>query len=186
MYRSYLQEKFPQDDTNGLFVVPQLPAKKLGKILIKETQISSPNDVVALHLDEGTFRSSYIVFTQDRCYHDGGAFLLEDVKDVQVSGTKLIVFANQKGQYLQHELSAKNATAAKTLERIFEGIRSFDPKSQAMVERTYEGFSNTELDWLNLRDEIMRTIDMLYDRFMEGKLSLVEYEDKKADLMSRL
>lgn len=186
MYRSYLKSKFPHDERNGLFVTPNMPAVKLGKALMKDRRIASPNDVIALHVDEGAFSSNYILFTQEKCFYSDGEFLLEDVKEVQLDGKKFTVFANQKGQYLPHQLKAKNEAAAKTLQRVFEGFKSFDPKAAEMVERTYEGFSNTELDWLNLRDEIIRTIDMLHDRFQEGKLSLVQYEEKKSDLLSRL
>ena len=75
---------------------------------------------------------------------------------------------------------------AKTLQRIFEGLSRTDPKAEKIVKQTYEGYSNTELDWLNLRDEIMRTFDMLYDRYNDGKLTLLEYENKKEQLLSRL
>jgi hypothetical protein len=186
MYGDYLKEKFPHDERNGLFVAPNMPAVKLGKALMKDRRIASPNDVLALHINEGTFSSDYIFFTKEKCFYDGGEFLLEDIKEIQVDGRRLTVFANQKGQYLPHQLKAKNDTVAKTLQRVFEGLSSFDPKAKEMMERTYEGYSNTELDWLNLRDEIMRTIDMLHDRFQDGKLSLVEYEEKKDELLGRL
>ena len=42
------------------------------------------------------------------------------------------------------------------------------------------------MDWLLLRDEVMRTIDQLYERFQDGKLSLLEYENKKEQLLARL
>ena len=186
MYRDYLKTKFPHDERNGLYVAPNMPAVKLGKALMKDRRVASPNDVIGLHIDEGTFSSSYIIFTNDRCFYSDGEFLLEDVKEVQQDGKKLTVFANQKGQYLPHELKAKNEGVAKTLKRVFEGFSNFDPKAQELVQKTYEGYSNTEMDWLNLRDEIMRTIDMLTDRFQDGTLSLLEFEEKKSDLLSRL
>jgi gamma-glutamyltranspeptidase len=102
-------------------------------------------------------------------------------------GDDLTVFANQQTQFVPHQFSVKNKQVAKTLQRILESISAYDPKAEAMVAKTkYEGYSNTELDWLNLRDEIMRTIDMLYARYNDGKLSMIEYEDKKAELLSRL
>jgi hypothetical protein len=39
---------------------------------------------------------------------------------------------------------------------------------------------------LLLRDEVMRTIDMLHERFQDGKLSLIQYEEKKTELLARL
>ena len=186
-YRDILKEKFPQDEKNGLFVAPKLPAVRLGKILMKDKRIASPNDVVAMHHYSGVFNSETVIFTQERCFYQGGAFNLEDIKEVQVKGDDLTVFANQQTQFVPHQFSVKNKQVAKTLQRILESISAYDPKAEAMVAKTqYDGYSNTELDWLNLRDEIMRTIDMLYARYNDGKLSMIEYEDKKAELLSRL
>jgi hypothetical protein len=187
MYADYLKEKFPHDEANGLFKAPQLPAVRLGKILIKDTRISSPNDVLAMHAYSSTFSSGTILFTKDKCFYEGGAFLLEDVKEVQVNGRKMTVFANQQTQFIPHELATKNDQVAQSLKRIFEGLSRFDPKAEKLMEKSdYEGFSTTELDWLNMRDEVMRTIDMLYERYNDGKLSILEYEEKKSELLSRL
>ncbi|MEO0897993.1 MAG: hypothetical protein AAFY71_16410 [Bacteroidota bacterium] len=187
MYAEYFKEKFPQDEKNGLYKFPQLPAVRLGRILIKDSRIASPNDVIALHLFSGTFSSSTIIFTTDKCFYPDGSFPLEDVQEVQQSGSKLTVFSNQQNQFIPHKLSTKNEQVAKTLKRILEGIKRKDPKAQKMVEKViYENVSNTELDWLNLRDEVMRTIDMLYERYNDGKLTLLEYESKKEELLSRL
>lgn len=186
MYAEIIKEKFPQDEKNGLYRVPQLPAVKLGKLLIKDTRIASPNDVLALHLYSSMFSSGAIVLTHERCYYPDGFFELEDIKEVQNSGSKLTVFVNQQTQFIPHELPVKNEQVAKTLQRIFEQISHRDATAEILVNKTYEGYSNTELDWLNLRDEIMKTIDMLYERYNDGKLSLMEYEDKKDELLGRL
>ncbi|MEL6135306.1 MAG: hypothetical protein AAFR59_18265, partial [Bacteroidota bacterium] len=104
MYAEILKEKFPQDEKNGLYRVPNLPAVKLGKILIRDRRIASPSDVVAMHIYSSTFSSSTLLFTADTCYYEEGAFLLEDIKEVQISGSKLVVFSNQQAQFLQHTL----------------------------------------------------------------------------------
>ncbi|MEM7655960.1 MAG: hypothetical protein AAF399_07515 [Bacteroidota bacterium] len=188
MYADYFKEKFPQDESNGLYKVPKLPAVRLGKILIKDKRIASPNDVIAMHYYSSTFSSGVILFTQDKCFFEDGSFLLEDVKEVQIKGRKLTVFANQQAQLIPLQLSAKNDQVAQTLKRILEGASRFDPKAEKLMENTsnYEQYSTTELDWLNLRDEIMRTIDMLYERYNDGKLSILEYEEKKEELLGRL
>ena len=186
MFADILKEKFPQDEKNGLYKVPQLPSVKLGKILVSDTRIASPNDVVAMHYNSGTFSKSVILFTTNKCFYDGGSFLLEDIREVQEKGSNLIVFVNQQAQLVPHKLSVKNSQVATTLKKILTSISHKDPKSDQLMEKTYEGFSNTELDWLNLRDEIMRTIDMLYERYNDGKLSILEYEEKKQELLSRL
>ncbi|MEO0583275.1 MAG: hypothetical protein AAF135_13715 [Bacteroidota bacterium] len=186
MYAEILKEKFPQDEKNGLYRVPNLPAIKLGRILIRDKRIASPSDVIAMHLHSGTFSSATLLFTEDTCYYEDGSFLLEDIREVQMSGNKLIVFSNQQAQFLQHTLRTKNDQVAHTLKRILENLSRYDPTAEKIVKQSYEGYSSTELDWLNMRDEIMRTIDMLYERYNDGKLTLLEYENKKEELLGRL
>ncbi|MEZ4829103.1 MAG: hypothetical protein R3C61_22890 [Bacteroidia bacterium] len=186
MYASLLKDKFPQDEKNGLYKAPNLPAVKLGKILISDTRIASPNDVIAVHLHSGTFSKSVLIFTKDRCFYPEGSFMLEDVKEVQVDGGRIVVFANQQAQLVPHKISVKNEQVAQILKKLLESIAYHDPTAAAMVKNAYEGYSTTELDWLNLRDEIMRTIDMLYDRYNDGKISILDYEEKKQELLSRL
>ncbi|MEL7530866.1 MAG: hypothetical protein AAFN10_06145 [Bacteroidota bacterium] len=187
-YRELIKEKFPQDEKNGLYVSPKLPAVKLGKILLSNKQIASPNDVIALHLFSGFLSGGQVILTEDRCYYPDGVFNLEDVKEVQAKGSTLVVFANQQTQLVPHEFKVKSDQVAKTVKRVLEAIARFDPKSEAAIKKTekYAEYSTTELDWLNLRDEIMRTIDMLYERYNDGKLSMLEYESKKDDLLNRL
>ncbi|MDX2286090.1 MAG: hypothetical protein NW241_18120 [Bacteroidia bacterium] len=186
MYAALLKDTFPQDERNGFFKAPQLPAVKLGRLLIRDKRISSPNDVIALHLHEGTFSSAVVIFTATRCFYPDGAFALEEVRDAEASGSKVLVTLNQKGQLNRESLIAKNDQAAGLLAAVLRDIARKDLKAEAAVQRVYEGYSDTELSWLNLRDEIMRTIDMLYDRFNDGKLSLIEYEEKKDELLKRL
>ncbi|MEO1448499.1 MAG: hypothetical protein AAFV07_03170 [Bacteroidota bacterium] len=189
MYAAYLKDKFPQDDKNGLYVAPNLPAVRLGKLLIKDRRIASPNDVIALHYFSSTFSSGYVLFTEDTCYYDDGSFLLEDVKEIQLDGRKMTVFANQQAQFVPNNFSVKNEQVAQTLKRIFEGAGRYDPKAKKALEAVdyqEQGFNTAEVSWLKLRDEVMRTIDLLYDRYNDGKLSILEYEEKKEDLLKRL
>lgn len=188
MYADLLKRKFPQDEKNGLYRVPQLPGSRLGRILQKFTQIASPSDVVAMHHYAGAFSSGVILFTSDKCYYDEGSFLLEDIREVQLKGSKLVVFVNQQTQFVPHKLSAKNDQVADILKRILDALAYHDPKAEAMVQATYEGkgYNAAEIDWLKLRDEVLRTVDLLYERYNDGKLSILEYEEKKAELMDRL
>lgn len=186
MYAQLIKDKFPQDERAGLYKAPHLPAVKLGKVLRKDTRIASPTDVLALHIHDGIFGSSTVILTADTCYYDKGSFLLEDVKEFQAKGDDCTVFVNQKTQLIPHTFSVKNEQVAQTLQRIFQDIAYLDPKADKMVQNAYEGFSTTELDWLNMRDEVMRTIDMLYARYNDGKLNMLEYEEKKAELLARL
>lgn len=189
MYADYLKTKFPQDDKNGLYVVPNLPAVRLGKLLIKDQRISSPNDVLALHYYSSTFSSGSVMFTKDTCLYEGGSFLLEDIKEIQLDGRKMMVFVNQQAQFVTHNFSVKNDQVAQTLKRILEGAGRYDPKAKkALEDIAYQeqGFNAAEVTWLNLRDEVLRTIDLLYERYNDGKLSILEYEEKKEELLNRL
>jgi hypothetical protein len=186
MFAELIKTKFPHDERAGLYKAPNLPAVKLGKVLMKDTRIASPNDVLAMYIVESAFSRSAVVFTDTRCFHDEGEFLLEDVKEAQVDGSRLTVWVNQKGSLLEHKIKTGSDQVAKSLQKLFQDIAYHDPVAAAAVENAYEEFDGAELDWLKLRDEVMRTIDFLYDRFNDGKLSLLEYEEKKQELLDRL
>ncbi|WNJ16150.1 hypothetical protein [Pontibacter sp. G13] len=186
MYANWLKEKFPVDEQNGFYKQPHMPARVLGKVLLRFTQISSPSDVIAMHHFSGTFSSGVWLFTGTGVYYDEGDFLYEDIKEIQVNGKKMTVFVNQQTQFIPHQLTAKNDQSAETLRRLLEKISQYDPIADQLVEHAYEGFQGAELDWLKLRDEVMKTIDMLYERYNDGKLSMMEYESKKMELLGRL
>lgn len=191
MFADILKESFPHDERSGLYCTPKLPAVKLGKILRKETRISSPSDVVAMHLFSTMFDSGYLIFTKNRVFYPKGDFLLEDIKEFQHKKSKCTVFVSQKGDFVPHHFSVQDDKVAGILAKVFSQIAYFDPKSEEMVQQAAtkykeQGFEGPELDWLKLRDEVMRTIDMLYNRYNDGKLSLLEYESKKEELMGRL
>ncbi len=185
-YTALIREKFPADERNGLYKVPNLPAVSLGKLLLKDKRITSPADVLAMHSWSSMFSSGNLLLTREACYYPKGSFLFEDIKEYQYKEDEVTVFVNQNGQFIPHHFSVKNEQVAKSLQRLFDSIRHFDPKSEARIQQIYEGYSDTELNWLNLRDEIMRTIDMLYERYNDGKLTLLEYEQKKDELLGRL
>lgn len=190
MYSVLLKDKFPEDARKGLYKSPALPAQKLGKILASETRISSPNDVIAMHLNEGFFSTTYVIFTKTHCYYPGGAFLLEDFREFQYKNGDCTLMTNQKGNYTAHKFTVANAEVAEILRKVFQNIQSYDPNAlqdtNAKSVIDYSKYEGQALDWLLLRDEVMRTIDLLYDKFNEGKLSLLEYEDKKQQLLDRL
>jgi hypothetical protein len=185
-YAGLLKEKFPIDERLGLYKQPSLPAKKLGKVLASETRIASPNDVVGLHIHEGFFSTAYVIFTPTQCYYPKGAFLLDDVREVQVKEDTLTIMVNQKGSFSPHTFTVMNQEVSELLRKLFQNIQSFDTNKTETPPNDYSSFEGKAIDWLLLRDEVMKTIDMLYDKFNEGKLSLLEYEEKKASLLARL
>ncbi len=188
MYASILKDKFPQDESNGLYKAPHLPAVKLGKILMKDQRIASPNDVVAIHLWTSLLGGGQVIFTADKCLFDGGEVALEDLKSAEADGDKLQLVANFQGQLISKQIRVKNEVVAKGLARILDQLAHHDPAAEAILDQVYEAgnFTEAEIDWLRLRDEILRTIDLLYDRYNDGKLSMLEYETKKEELLSRL
>lgn len=189
MYAALLKEKFPHDEANGLYVFPHLPGARLGRALVRNTRIASPNDIVALYLDSSVFGTYMVAFTADRCYHDAGDFLLEDLRDVKAEDDTLTATVNQKGNPVRHQIKTRTARSADVLRQVMEDIVNYNPKAAALLkdsEAQYAAFRPEEVQWLQLRDEVLRTIDLLYDRYNEGKLSLVEYEEKKAELLARL
>ena len=188
MYAALLKEKFPVDERLGLYKAPALPAKKLGKILASETRITSPNDVIGFHIIEGFFSTQYVIFTASECYYPGGAFLLEDCRDIQVSGTTCTAVVNQKGGFTNHQFSVSAEAVGVLLKKVIQNIQAFDSGKikTGLQPADYSKFEGSAVDWLLMRDEVMHTIDLLYEKFNEGKLSLLEYEEKKQQLLDRL
>jgi len=186
MYKEVILNKFPHNENSGLYKRPNLPAVKLGRILMSDTRISSPNDVLAMHLFSSYFSTYYVIFTGEKVIYKGGEFLLEDVKEAQTAGSNLTVYANEKASLIPHSFRVKSDQVAQTFKRFFSDIAYNDPTANKLVEQTYVNFDGAELNWLKLRDEVIRTIDLLYERFNDGKLSLMEYENKKQELLDRL
>jgi len=185
-YSTLIKDKFPEDERNDLYKVPNIPAVELGKLLRKDTRIASPADILAMHSWSSVFSAGSLLLTRSGCFYPKGSFLWEDIKEYQHKGNEVTVFVNQNGQLVPHQFSVKNEQVAKSLAHLFDAIRYTDPKSEAQLQQVYEAYNPTEVEWLKLRDEIMRTIDMLYERYNDGKLTLLEYEQKKEELLARL
>ena len=190
MYKNLIQNRLSADERNGIYVAPGLPAVKLGKILMNDRRISQPGDVAAIHLEESIFGRTVIILTDSDCFYDGGSFPLGEIKFVKVEGKSLVITVNNLGSLQDHHFKAGNETAAKSLGRMFEDIGQQSGKVAAaeivVSVNEYQGFDKKELDWLKLRDEVMKTIDLLYEKFNDGKISLIEYEEKKTELLERL
>ena len=188
MYADLIKSKFPHNTDLDMYVQPNLPAVKLGKVLAKDTRIASPSDVVAVHMHGGMFSSSLVILTSEKCFYPDGSFLLEDAKEATMDGKNLIVTANRLGAISQHKFSVKDEEAAQVLKKVLSAIAYHDPKMEQKVAATYENFdyNPAEINWLKLRDEIMRTIDLLTERFNDGKISLLQLEEKKEELLNRL
>jgi hypothetical protein len=186
-FQDIIQRKFPTDQSKGFYVKPHIPATKAGRLLMKHTDIAKPDELIALHEYGGFLGGGTLAFTATHCYSPQGKFPLEDIKSAHHQDSNITVQVNQGGQIATYRLKADNSEAAKWLVNVLDGI-IYQPKADDLLEeeRSFEGLNQAEIDWIKLRDEIMRTIDQLHQRFQDGKLSLDEYENKKTDLLDRL
>jgi hypothetical protein len=187
-FTEVIQRKFPYDEKLGFFVKPNMPANKLSRALASNSKIQAA-EVIACHLYSGLLSSGAVVFTPTLCYFEGGVIRLEDVKGA-VKGDKFVqVDVNQGGRLTSNKIKCQNAEAAALLENVFNAIIDVPRADNIPIlveKKDYSQYSKEAIAWLELRDEIMATIDMLHQKFMDGKISLIEYEDKKTDLLSRL
>lgn len=189
MYRDFIKRKFPHNEDQGLFVAPRLPATKLGKILMQETKVKQPTEVVAMYLDSGFFGSTYLLLTDTKCFYSGGTFDLETLRGCKADGKTLDFMISGMGSTFSQKFKLGDEQAASALAKLLDDLAYWDKDKEdetAPDPQKYQQFEGQALDWLLLRDEVMRTIDLLYERFQDGKLSLLEYEGKKAELLSRL
>lgn len=189
MYREFIQRKLSPNENLGIYVAPNLPGSKLGRILNAETSIR-PSEVVAFYVDSGLFSTVYFIITTTRCFYAGGSANLENLRGAKADGKRIeLMIAAGAGASTQ-SVKLGDENAANTIARLLDDLAYWDPekeKAEAQAsEEAYSEFEGTALDWLKLRDEVMRTIDMLHERFQDGKLSLIQYEEKKAQLLARL
>jgi hypothetical protein len=189
MYREFIKRKFPHNESLGLYVAPQLPGSKLGRILMKETRVKQPGDVVAMYLDSGLFSSSHLLLTDTKCFFEGGSFDLETLRSAKAEGKRIEFLISTPGSTQAVWFKSGSEEAATIIARLMDDLAYWDKESETETESSpgkYAAFEGSAVDWLLLRDEVMRSIDMLYERFQDGKLSLLEYEEKKTDLLGRL
>jgi hypothetical protein len=175
---------FPNDERMGFFVKPNLPSTKLGKVLNAYTRLQ-PGDILAFHLTGGLLSTDSVALTATAVHYDKGFFTYEDLKGANAQGKNVVVQVNQNASLVNHTLKADTAEAATILARVLDTLAGQE-KAPDLEPASYVGFSKEAVQWLEIRDEVMRTIDLLHERFQSGKLSLLEYEEKKTDLLSRL
>jgi hypothetical protein len=189
-FEEIILRKFPHNEKIKCYKKPFL-ASYTGRALTSYPKITSPSDVVAIHIIGGLFSSSSIVITKTHCFYSKAIIELEDIKTASYQGKILILGVNQAGALIQHNLTTDSEEAAKFLADFFDSIILEARKTPTdLVTNTdysqYGSDSSATVNWLLIRDEVMRTIDMLYKRYEDGKLTLLEYEDKKTELLSRL
>ncbi|MCS7296915.1 MAG: hypothetical protein RMK19_06985 [Bacteroidia bacterium] len=186
-YRVLLLRKFPENPTLGFYRHPKLPSSLLGRTLVRFLHVTSPADVVAFYYQENIIRSYEVLFTDTHVYDKKAYYPLEDIRGVHRVDRKLILEIGQLGRTILHQMPVASVLAAELMERVFEMIIRA-PKEDA-IERAIQmrvGLNPASIQWLELRDEVLRTIDLLHEKYQEGKLSLIEYEMLREDLLRRL
>jgi hypothetical protein len=189
MYREFIQRKLSPNENLGIYVSPNLPGGKLGRILNVETSVK-PSEVVAFYIDSGLFSTVYFIITATRCFFGGGSVNLENLRGAKADGKRIELMTAAGAGASTQSVKLGDEQAAALLAKVLDDLAYWDPEKEkataAASEETYAQFEGTALDWLKLRDEVMRTIDMLHERFQDGKLSLIQYEEKKTELLARL
>jgi hypothetical protein len=188
MYREFIQRKLSPNEGLGIYVSPNLPGSKLGRILNQETAVK-PSEVVAFYIDAGLFSTTYFIITMTRCFFAGGSINLENLRGAKADGKRLELLSAAGTGTSAQSVKLSDENAAQILAKVLDDLAYWDPekeKAAAPEEAAYAAFEGKAVDWLLLRDEVMRTIDMLHERFQDGKLSLIQYEEKKTELLARL
>lgn len=186
-YRALLLRKFPENPILGFYRYPKLPSSLVGRLLGRYPHITSPAEVVAFYHYEKLFGGYEVLFTDTHFYDATAYFPLEDVRGAVPRGTQLIIELNQLGRSIQHRMELGQSTAAEIMQKVFELV-IHAPKDDLLegARQLYAGLDPASIQWLALRDEVLRTIDLLYERYQEGKLSLIEYETLREDLLRHL
>jgi hypothetical protein len=187
-YTEAVLRRFPTDAQQGFFAKPNLPSGKLGRALGAYTKLN-PGDIIAIHEYGNLFSGGSLAFTAHQLWHPKGFINYEDIRSADSADKDITVQVNQGGTTLPVLLKADSPQAAQLLVNVLD-VLSYPEQGADETEpaRDYEqeGFQHTEISWLKLRDEVMKTIDLLHQKFQDGKIGLQEWEDKKADLLSRL
>ncbi len=184
----YILTRFPNNPGEGFYVRPHLPARKLGRVLMDYTRIKSPAEVQAFYYQGGFFGSSHSVITRTACYASKTEFLLEDVVAGDAREKYLVVSLNQGGNFTEARIKTASEKHAKVLARFFDGLTSI-PKTEKLVREITEKaeqLNREEIRWTKLKEEILKTIDKLYELYQAGKISTTEYEIAKQQLLERL
>lgn len=188
-FRDLIQRRFPQNDQRGFYRLPDIPNGAMSRALNDFTRLSQ-RDVVAIYRYGSLMGGSgSVVLTATHLHHPKGSFALADLKGAFQQG-KDVQFQLNTGGGSIGTVNFKCATEedAQALQRFLDDVATA-PRADDIAptpQADYSAYSPEAVNWLELRDEVMRTIDQLHERFQDGRLSLMEYEDKKADLLSRL
>ncbi|MBX3102116.1 MAG: hypothetical protein KF690_06390 [Bacteroidetes bacterium] len=188
-FEDIILRRFPHNEAKGFFRKPDIPNGPKARVLNDYTRVN-PNDVLAFYRYGSLLgSSSSLLFTPTHLWHPKGSIALADLKGASVQEKTLAIAFNAGGAMGAQPFKCDTAEDAAQLAGFLENL-AMAPKAEDLVQqaapKSYEGYSPEAVQWLEIRDEVMRTIDLLSERFQDGRLNLLEYEEKKADLLSRL
>ncbi|MFW5658977.1 MAG: hypothetical protein ACOCZ8_03235 [Bacteroidota bacterium] len=186
-FSDILTEGFPTAPKHGLYGGKDIPGSKQGRALSAYKDIPTPSAILGVCDYGNMLRGGVHAFTGTMAYTTEGEFPLEELRSVTSSERIVQLTVNAAGQSRVLQIKTESPEAAEMLTRALDRI-VYAPKAADLLEEAqdYSDFDPEQIKWLELRDEIMKTIDQLHERFQLGKISLTEYENKKTDLLARL
>lgn len=188
-FEDLILRRFPHNPSRGLYRKPDIPNGEQARVLNDYTKLN-PRELLAIYRYGSLLGSSgSLAFTRTHLWHPKGSIALADLKGGSVQEKTLNIAFNAGGALGAQPFKCDKPEDAAQLAGFLEAL-AFAPKAEDLVQqaapKTYEGYSKEAVQWLEIRDEVLRTIDLLSERFQDGRLNLLEYEEKKADLLSRL
>jgi hypothetical protein len=121
-------------------------------------------------------------------YGKGMAIPFSEIKEAVSQGKKVLLYVNRGGSEVQVAFETSNEKDAKALARFFEAIAQI-PKTQPLlqqVEAMEKELNRDEIRWIQLKDHILQTIEVLHTLYQTGRISLIEYEETRQRLLERL
>lgn len=190
-FTALLERKLVPDPDHGIYARPKLPATKVGKALMRHKDIANPKEVLMVIEYGNLLSGGSHVLTGTTLYYPDGKFFLEDLRSTHPNNDRVECQVNVQGAAKNVILKTEDLLAARALSNVLDAVVYADKADDlaANVEATdyaQLGYGVKEIDWLQLRDEVLKTVDLLHERFQQGKLSLNEYELKKMELLDRL
>jgi len=186
-YLEIIERRFPHLPGDGFYLKPHLPATQLGRVLASNSRIGSPSDVVAFYRYGGLFSGGSVVLTEEQVFFDGGSVRLEDVRGGSTNDKTAVLSINKGGALDSVNIKTNSADDAKRIAAVFDAI-AYAPKTDVLIEKldSYDAFSPEAINWLKLRDEVLKTVESLNQMFQDGKITLIEFEETRSRLLERL
>lgn len=184
MYREQIQRIVTPDERLGIYVAPALPAVKLGKLLMKETRVPAPGQVVAFF--EPPSGNIWIILTDTVCYYPGDMFPIAQVTHIFQESAKLEIGLRNGTLEQTRNIDCKDEALARLLRKVLLTLHGQVVEELEESTADYSAFEPSEQAWLKHRDKTLTRIRDAYSEFNIGKRSLIQYEDTVSELLKQL